>query len=109
MADRQPTHPHELPLAFVNYQTYTQDILLAIANATIGALEIETLPASSSLVFEISNDGNVRAFLNDVEKTLVGCSPGQACSVDKFNKNVKNLSQNVASISCLETSKHLIS
>jgi hypothetical protein len=66
IANRYPDQPHELPLGFTNYQTYTSDILLSIANATISDVAIETLPASSSIVFEIGNDGNIKAFLNDV-------------------------------------------
>ena len=74
LADRAPTHPHELQLAFSNYQTYTEDILLSIATATLQGVDSTSLPASSSIAYEIGNDGSVRAYLNDVEYTPVGCT-----------------------------------
>ena len=108
IANRYPDQPHELPLGFTNYQTYTQDILLAIANAVIPDLDIETLPASSSLIFEIGNDGNIKAFLNDVEKTLSGCTAGQACSVTAFQQNINARVNADPSTACTVTSNHLI-
>lgn len=50
----------------------------------------KTLPASSSLFFEIWADKTVHGFLNDEELTPVGCTADVACTTDLFVAGLKS-------------------
>ena len=50
---------------------------------------METLPASSSIVFEMFADGTIKGYLNDEEYTLGGCEPGQPCKRSDFEQYVQ--------------------
>ena len=100
VADRDPTQPHEKALGFVNYQTYTQDILLAFASAILLDSPPTSLPASSNLALEVGNDGNVRAWLNDEEYTIVGCTPGSDCAVSTLRNILSSFAQESAMTVC---------
>ena len=56
---------------------------------------MQKLPASSSIVLEVSKNGDVRGFLNDEEYDLGGCKPNAACSRSEFKAH---LSQSVKKI-----------
>ena len=71
-----------------------------IATATLQYVDPVTLPASSSLVFEVDNSGTVRGYLNDREHPLVGCTADEACTVDAFNAQLKTLTQGNAADVC---------
>ena len=109
VADRTPNKPHELQLGLTNYQTYTSDILLAIADNLLADVPALSLPASSSLIFEVGNDGNIRAFLNDVEYALKNCTIGEACTVDSVISLIKSSNTTDATTACqVDTNNHLI-
>ena len=69
---------------FFNFQTLTPDILAAIALSTGATVPTSTLPASSSIVLEVNNDGTIRGLLNDEEYTLGGCTAGTPCQQEAF-------------------------
>jgi len=60
--------------------------LLAIASQALqtGVDEKKSLPASSSLIFEIWADNTVHGYLNDVEFSPVGCPEDVPCTTDYF-------------------------
>ena len=75
----------DLPLAFTNYQALNSDVLLAVARTAFADVDaMDTLPASSSVFFEVDKDKTVRGYLNDVEQVPAGCSAGEPCTTDLF-------------------------
>ena len=76
--------PDNNHLVFSSYHALTVDIVLAIATQALEGVPIETLPASSTLVFEVSADHTVRGFLNNKEYTLAGCAGHSPCAADLF-------------------------
>mmetsp|Transcript_10635 Transcript_10635/g.14334 ORF Transcript_10635/g.14334 Transcript_10635/m.14334 type:complete len:177 (+) Transcript_10635:661-1191(+) len=75
----------DLPLALTNYQALNSDILLTIAAQSLSEdVGTASLPASSSLIFEVWADGTVHGFLNDEEMTPVGCTADAPCTTDLF-------------------------
>lgn len=66
-----------------NFQTLTPDILSTIALSTGNSpsmpTNLETLQASSSVLFEVKKDGTIKGYLNDEEYVLGGCVQGTAC------------------------------
>lgn len=85
-------NPHELPLALNNFVTLTPDILLAFASATLQGVDTQsTLPASSSIAFEVGKDNSLRGYLNDVEHVPLGCTEGNICDVKVFKEAIDAL------------------
>ena len=76
-----------LPLAFTNYQALNTDILLTIASQAlnINAEKMGSLPASSSLIFEVWGDQTVHGFLNDEHfRPVCGDSDKGPCTAENF-------------------------
>lgn len=77
--------PNDLHLGFTNYQALDSDVLLVIASQVLEGVDgSKTLPASSSLIFEVGTDKSVRGYLNDVEYTPFGCAGLDTCTSDRF-------------------------
>lgn len=87
---------------FFNFQTLTSDILNTIALATGNnpqmPTSLETLPASSSIVFEVNKDGTIRALLNDEEYTLGGCTEGTPCQRSAFEQHLQDQVSKISNI-----------
>ena len=59
--------------------------MLTIANQALEDVSTEkTLPASSSLFFEVNADKTIRGYLNDVEHVPAGCKGAKSCTTDLF-------------------------
>ena len=83
-SDSEANGTNDLPLAMTNYQAFSPDILLAVASATLVDAPSTTLPASSSLLFEVGADKTIRGYLNDEEYSVVGCENSEICSAELF-------------------------
>ena len=83
--DSKQKNADDLPLALTNYQALNSDVLTTIAAQALSSeVGYETLPASSSLIFEVWADDTVHAYLNDEEVTPAGCTADAACTTDLF-------------------------
>ena len=91
--DDQEQNTLAMKTRFYNFQTLNSDILNTFVLATAKDLKMpttmETLPASSSIVFEMFADGTIKGYLNDEEYTLGGCEPGQPCKRSDFEPYVQ--------------------
>ena len=59
---------------------------------------LQTLPASSSIVLEVSKNGEVRGFLNDEEYDLGGCKPNAACSRSEFKGHLMSAVKKIPNV-----------
>ena len=92
--------PTANPLSFTNYQALTSDIVLAIASQALEDVSTTaTLPASSSLIFEVEADNTIRGFLNDVEYVPAGCKDAKACTTNLFTAAIKKKVPNAGTLS----------
>ena len=77
---------------FYNFQTLTPDILTTILLSTQDKptlpRDLETLPASSSLIFEIYDDDTVTGLLNDKPFILGGCTGDAQCKLDDWKAHL---------------------
>ena len=90
-------------LVFTNYQALTGDIVLAIATQALEDVSTEkSLPASSSLIFEVNADNTIRGYLNDVEMVPSGCKAdktetSKACNTAVFISSIREKVMNQGS------------
>ena len=92
IADESEANTMAKPVSFFNFQTLNSDILNAFALSTCENPKMptfmETLPASSSIVFEVNKDGTIKGFLNDQEYDLGGCKPKTPCKRSDFEMHL---------------------
>ena len=90
------------PVAFYNFQTLNSDILNTFALATAEDPKMptfmETLPASSSMLFEVNKDGTIKGFLNDEEYDLGGCKPGVPCKRSDFENHLTEVVKKIPNV-----------
>lgn len=85
-AEAKSQNAADLPLAFANYQALSADVVYAILDTISAGSDwtYETLPASSSLIFEVNADQTIMGYANDESFTLLGCVAGSSCAVADF-------------------------
>ena len=59
---------------------------------------MKALPASSQIVFEVGNDGNIRGLLNDEEFVLGGCQKNTPCKRSKFEEHLNTQVSKISSV-----------
>jgi hypothetical protein len=92
-------HPAEI--IYNSMQTLDTDIMFAFARSlTADKSWNDSMPAASSLIFELTKDGNVNGFLNDSQMTIEGCSDVSVCAVADFVKTLRSKSGVKAESSC---------
>jgi len=81
-------------MVFSNYQTLTNDTLMLFADAVLDVKDVHRitgghpLPDASTLIFEVSTDDKVAAFLNDNQALIQGCSSMADCSVAEVSASL---------------------
>ena len=87
---------------FYNFQTLTTDILTTILLSTQEKptlpRDLETLPASSNLIFEIYDDDTVKGLLNDEEFALGGCTLGTPCKLDNWKAHLQSNASKIQNV-----------
>lgn len=108
-ADSREANTLAHQVVFYNFQTLTSDILSTIALATSNTptmpTDMQALPASSSIVFEVSKDGTIRGLLNDEEFDLAGCTAGTPCQRSDFEAHLTTQTSSIQNITdyCTQT------
>lgn len=96
---------------FTALQTLNNESLYSYAaNMLIGDLTVlGVLPPTSNLVIELTTEGQVNAFFNDVQYQINGCSSMEECAVNDVLETLKSMTEVAAIDVCTSSTKEQVS